>query len=337
MSAKYQRIAQALELSVRSGSMDEKLPTEAQLCAQFGCSRQTVRSALALLESRGLIVRRQGSGSYLSQAAGAGRQIAFILADREEYTAPASLRQAQSFAQEAGYTLLCLETRGSREREAECLSRLLHNPPAGILLEPITDMLGCFHGELLERIRGQCIPLIYLNGRYDTLSPAVTTQDGAAAEELAAHLAASGHQKIAAMLKWDDSRGLERFRGLSSGARKLGLTFDAANCMWYSQAERNQLLEGDDRLLKRFSQEFRGDCTAAVCFNDELAFRLQRFLQTRQQELRLVSFDNSYLARDGSLTSMSPAMSPIVAGIRALITSAPPPPIPWTLIRRRSG
>ena len=64
MAVKYQLIAKELEVMLLSGKGGGKLPTEVELCQQYGCSRQTVRSALSVLQEKGLIVRRQGSGSY---------------------------------------------------------------------------------------------------------------------------------------------------------------------------------------------------------------------------------------------------------------------------------
>ena len=54
----------------RAGST--KFPSEAELSARYGYSRQTVRKALDLLEREGSIVRIRGSGTYLS-ADGRGR------------------------------------------------------------------------------------------------------------------------------------------------------------------------------------------------------------------------------------------------------------------------
>jgi GntR family transcriptional regulator len=44
----------------------DKLPTESELCTQYGVSRATVRQALRTLGNDGLIVIRQGVGSFVS-------------------------------------------------------------------------------------------------------------------------------------------------------------------------------------------------------------------------------------------------------------------------------
>ena len=322
----------------------QKLPTEAALCRQYGCSRQTVRSALNVLEEKGLIVRRQGSGSYPTQAAArSSRQIAVVLADKEEYLAPALLRSIRKAAAEAGFTAVCLETGGSWTREGEHLERLLHQRPAGIILEPITDLVGCFQEALLEKIKAAGIPLVYLNSRYPGDAPAVLPDDDQGTGILMAHLSVTGHRRVAAVLKCDDSRGPARFRGLLRAAEETGLVFSPENCLWYSEQERQRLLEGDEGLLRRFQSSYRRDCSAVVCFNDELAFRLQRYLRSEHAPMSILSFDNSYLAlaRDASLTTLG-SDSPGAAAVRAILTQIEgkrPEDVllPWKLFPRKSG
>jgi GntR family transcriptional regulator len=48
----------------------EKLPTEMALTAEFGVSRATIRTVLTRLANEGLIIRRQGAGTYVNQRVG---------------------------------------------------------------------------------------------------------------------------------------------------------------------------------------------------------------------------------------------------------------------------
>lgn len=48
---------------------DGRLPTETEIAAMFGVSRGTVRSAVGALATRGLVVRRQGMGTFLNHVA----------------------------------------------------------------------------------------------------------------------------------------------------------------------------------------------------------------------------------------------------------------------------
>lgn len=343
MSAKYLIIARELEHRLRQGR-GEKLPTEASLCREFGVSRQTVRSALGILEEKGLILRRQGSGSYPTQAAlGASRQIAVVLADKAEYLSPALLRDMDRAASQAGCSLTCLETGGSREREAEALATLLRQSPAGIILEPITDVLGCFQEELLRAIQGAGIPLVYLGGRYGPEAPAVLPEDGQGAGLLLSHLAAAGHSRMAGILKWDDSRGVNRFRALCRGAGELNLRFQEENCLWYSQQDRLRLLEGDEELFRRFQDRFRRDCTAVICFNDEIGFRLQRCLQGLHAPMSVAGFEGSYLSHSAALTTLVPAEErPGAAAVRLILSQMNGQPaqdilLPWRIGSRKRG
>ncbi|MCV7013020.1 GntR family transcriptional regulator [Mycolicibacterium madagascariense] len=54
----------------------DALPTEQSLCEQFGVSRITVRRALADLAEAGLIERRHGVGSFVTERPPAGRTVA---------------------------------------------------------------------------------------------------------------------------------------------------------------------------------------------------------------------------------------------------------------------
>lgn len=65
----YQKAAERLRGKILKGVFPPgaRLPTERDLCGLLGISRITVRQALDLLEEEKLILRRQGSGTYVSE------------------------------------------------------------------------------------------------------------------------------------------------------------------------------------------------------------------------------------------------------------------------------
>jgi GntR family transcriptional regulator, transcriptional repressor for pyruvate dehydrogenase complex len=63
----YMQIYNQILSQIQSGTfrIGDKLPTERELCEQFGVSRAPVRQALSALELNGVIYSRQGEGVYV--------------------------------------------------------------------------------------------------------------------------------------------------------------------------------------------------------------------------------------------------------------------------------
>ena len=64
----YSRVSSIIQNKILSGQYEpnDKLPTEDELVDYFGVSKITVRNALALLETDGLIFRTRGKGTFVS-------------------------------------------------------------------------------------------------------------------------------------------------------------------------------------------------------------------------------------------------------------------------------
>ncbi|OGP49593.1 MAG: hypothetical protein A2Y79_00065 [Deltaproteobacteria bacterium RBG_13_43_22] len=64
----YYQLEKVLRKRILSGKLkpDQAVPTEKELCREFGVSRITVRQALLSLESDNLIRREQGRGTFVS-------------------------------------------------------------------------------------------------------------------------------------------------------------------------------------------------------------------------------------------------------------------------------
>lgn len=66
---KYQQIADDLLRQMDQGLLlpGDRLPSEPELCESYGASRNTVRLAIASLVNRGLVVPRQGLGTFVAE------------------------------------------------------------------------------------------------------------------------------------------------------------------------------------------------------------------------------------------------------------------------------
>jgi DNA-binding FadR family transcriptional regulator len=87
-------VYRALLRSIRDGLLvpGAKLPNERDLAQQMNTSRTAVRSALAMMERQGLVLRRVGSGTYLTEDAD-------LVFDRMDQTSVGNHEAVPSFAE----------------------------------------------------------------------------------------------------------------------------------------------------------------------------------------------------------------------------------------------
>ena len=73
----YYRVFKTLEQRVRDGqySRGDRVPSEDQLCREFNASRITIREAVRRLVDLGLVVRRRGSGTFVSDREGGKAEV----------------------------------------------------------------------------------------------------------------------------------------------------------------------------------------------------------------------------------------------------------------------
>lgn len=67
--ALYVQVRETLRERIRTGALKpgEKLPAEDELASQFGVSRMTVRQGISDLTDEGLLYRRRGAGTFVTQ------------------------------------------------------------------------------------------------------------------------------------------------------------------------------------------------------------------------------------------------------------------------------
>lgn len=308
MTSKYQDIANQLDLLLLQMESDgkTKLPSEEDLCRQFACSRQTVRSALSLLAEQGRIVKKKGSGSYLSEEMPSGnRNILWITEDQDEYIYPEIVSRLRALLKERKYNLMCRSTGGSIHQESQALLYALSDLPAAVIVEPISDQVPNPNLSLISELHAQGVPIIYLFSAYPVPEDAVliTEENMLGASMLVHHLAESGHRKIAGLFRIDDSRGLSRYRGCMQTCLDMGLPWNEDSFLFYNASEQKKLMRGDRSLLSKFVEDHLGKNTAVICQNDIVAYQLAQLLSIMcifvPEKISIVSFDNSYYSTAG--------------------------------------
>lgn len=120
---KYQEIADRLRTQIGSGALEpgQRLPSEPDLATEYDASRNTVRLAIALLINQGLVVSRQGLGTFVLEPA---RPFTALLSTSQESPSEQHASQALpvvSQADESQMVRLLVETVSASPSVAEKL------------------------------------------------------------------------------------------------------------------------------------------------------------------------------------------------------------------------
>lgn len=331
MAIKYKWVAQRLELMVetciRKGIC--KLPTEAELGRKYHVSRQTVRAALALLEEKGLIVSRQGSGSYITGrlAGPRGSTVGILISSDQEYIYPGVLSDIRQALEGSGFAAQVFVTGGRVDREREILTELLKEPLPGLIVEGCKSALPSPNLDLYRSLMRTGCQTVFLYGYYPALPGSIYIKDdnyrGSAL--LTEYLASLGHTAIGGIFKADDLQGIERYQGFVETVRDLGLPLQDSHICWYGSQELEWLTEKKDtRFLQAMARGPLSSCTAVICYNDFLAYHLASELSRAGREpeadMALAAFDSTYLSYSHRLTAATLSHLPHEMGTRAAET-----------------
>ena len=350
---KYVRIAYKIESELRRMRADgiRKLPTEDELCSTYSCSRQTIRSALEILVEKGLIVKKRGSGSYISDDTNKLQNtIVFITDNKYEYVNPEFISQLKQTLKKSKFELICFDTESSVTKEKEAFEKVISLCPAAVIIEPVSNILPNPNLPLIEDINNKGIPVIYLYSAYPSPTGAICIEedDRKGAMKLVSHLKEKGHDKTCCIFRCDDSRGLARYKGYIEACREFGMRFDERNAFFYTIRDWKKLKSGDDEMLNKFMSEIEPDCTAVVCQNDAVAYRLIRVLEKRgisvPKVIAVVSFENSYYSSgSANITSLGHSEKELASLTSDAVIAAiehkaiRPEPVKWNLHIRTSG
>ena len=314
MMKRYEQIALDLQKIVddKLKRNDIRFPTEAELGRQFQVSRVTIRRALAILEGKGLLVRRQGSGCFLTGRApdSSGNQIALLLSSPFSYRSPGIVDGVRHIASREGFLLSVYDMRNSLQTERQILTDFLSSAPRGLILEDFSSIPDP-NSDLLEQLttQGSHVPVVSLFGSHDMEASAgfssrpvissVCENLSQGAEILVRELTSRGHRKIAGLFPACTKPDTDRLHSWLLALRNAGISLDADFLFLPGNLETEEILGGKSAGLSAFLDTVSVRCTALVCSNDLLAAAAAQQLKKKglhiPEDLCLASFEESYL------------------------------------------
>lgn len=355
MAIKYKWLADRLKEMIYTDIERgiEKLPTEQELCSRFRVSRQTVRLSLSLLEDEGLIVKRRGSGSYITglRSEPGSNIIGILISDDQDYIYPSLINDIQTELSRNGFSSRVFVTGSRTATERRILAELLKRPLRGLIVEGCHSALPNPNLDLYRRLRDAGTSLVFVNSYYQGLDGCSFVKDDniSGGSLLVRHLTEAGHTAIGCVFPADELQGLERYQGFAETMRDCGLPLPDERAGWFFSRDMELLIKKrDTRFLRGIIADTLSDCTAVVCYNDMVAYYLIQELRRAglsvPEDMAVASFDNTYLSSSERLTITSLAHKPhepgteaaqlMVRRLKGLL--AQPLELPWELRAKQS-
>lgn len=233
---KSHRLATELREAIKSRTYPPggKLPTEQELARANEVSLTTVRRAMEMLAAEGLVIRRQGAGTFVAEQPtattlrrrGGELAVGVVVPDTTMYF-PAVLKGIEETLAAAGARLMLACSRYDLAEDERAVESLLDGGVNGLLLVP-TLMGRADPAAYLADLYRADVPIVLVERGLDTTSPGdaseyVRTDHEAGGYQAVAHLAGLGHRRLALVLRTGSPTSEPVARGFHRAVDDLGL------------------------------------------------------------------------------------------------------------------
>lgn len=192
----YRQMADVLrrEIEAQALAPGTRLPTEKDLARRFQVSLITVRACVTELVREGILLRRQGRGTFIaSRKARATQLITAIVPDLTDYFSAEIVTGIQSAALPFGYELVAASSHDHAQTERMLLDRAVSRGVEGLII--VTGRGSFANGALVgNRL---FMPLILIDSYHPNVeADCFHTNDVIGAYDATRHLIESGYQRI---------------------------------------------------------------------------------------------------------------------------------------------
>lgn len=310
---KFELLADELRRGIIAGTWTagQKLPTEQQLTDETGLSLTTVRRAFDELVAQGVVVRRQGAGSFVAspprREERVRRRIGVLLPDTQLYY-PRVLQGIDEGLAAAGASLQLATYRYDQALEDRSIEHLLDSGSEGLLLVPTLTGLDDPAGRA-EGLMDLPVPVVMLerslldSGSGDRTEHVCSDHQGGAYDAVR-HLASLGHRRIALLTRDRTPTAPPVVLGYRRAVHDLGLP----GGLEFAQTKPNW---ESDRAEEALGAVRGFEATAALVFGDREATLLEAAVRraglTVPEDIALVSYDDETAdLAEVPLTAVSP-------------------------------
>lgn len=203
------------------------LPSERQLCLDFGVARATVARAMRELERAGMIERRRGQGTFVAAASNALLPASTLVCIVPQLRGPfitGIIQGIEKATRQAGHYLVLANSACSVELEAEHLEQARHRAQ-GAILWPMESQANI---PLIEDLQKAGFPLVLVDRTLPGLvADSVVADNYSAGFLLTNSLLDQGHERIAFVNGEETlvSSVADRLRGYRDAYRARAIPF----------------------------------------------------------------------------------------------------------------
>jgi DNA-binding LacI/PurR family transcriptional regulator len=264
----------------------DKLPTEADLCRQFGWSRPTIGRALNELAQEGILTRVQGSGTYVAEKKALERPFRIMISDialspENAYSGPIFAGIREIAAQEG------IDIAYYHEVAIPSPEAILNSNADGVLL--LAPQVEDIPTILKLKETGKAVVAMALRSRFGGIATVCTDNLGGM-KQAVKYLTTLGHRRIALITPGLTSSDVqERIMGFNQGCFEAGIQVDPSYLLIFVNQIGNSVLEA-------WFNHLTQPPTAIIC-NGSLAFPIQHLLWSRNlkipENISLIVTDDS--------------------------------------------
>jgi len=280
---KYQVVIDWIKQQIAQGKLQkgDRLMPENDLSEKFNLSRQTIRKATGDLVNEGILVRVQGSGTYIGSTVTPKKRksygrIVIISTYVDSYIFPPTLKGIQDVLNAAGYMTQTSFTGDSVWQERNILMHLIADDNFdGIIVEAAKSGLPNPNADLYRRLLDMNVPIICFNASYPQLGlPCVRIDDLEVGRQATRLLIEAGHEHIGLIMKSDDGQSHLRYEGYMNALLESDI---------HAQSRHTVMVDtetfGNMKAIGGYILERLKGTTACLCYNDDAAWQLISILK----------------------------------------------------------